>query len=111
MIICMLQMVNVVLKVRARPAARRPRAPAPLLDGIRNADWMRRPALARRIGAALAVRGEVAYCVEGANDRRAPPPAHNLLAELLDSLRREVGRFAAAFHATGSGLPTAIVPR
>ena len=66
-------MVNVVLKAGARPAVRRRHAPAPLLDGIRNGDWTSRPALARRLGAALAARGEIAYCVEGPDDRRALP--------------------------------------
>ncbi len=108
----MMQMVNVLLKARARPAVQPAYAPAPLLDGIRNADWTTRPALARRIGAALAVRGEVAYCVEGPDNRHAPPPAHNLFAELADALRRELLRLAAAFHTTGGGgLPTALVPR
>ncbi len=106
-----MQMVNVVLKARARPAVERRRAPAPLLDGIRSADWTTRPALARRLGLALAARGEVAYCVEGADDRRAVRPQHNVLAELAVALRRELMRFAAAFHATGGGLPTAIAPR
>ena len=104
-------MVNVVLKAGARPAVRRRHAPAPLLDGIRNGDWTSRPALARRLGAALAARGEIAYCVEGPDDRHALPPAHNLFTELADALRREIGRLAAAFHVTGAGLPTAIVPR
>jgi hypothetical protein len=82
-----------------------------LLDGIRSAHWTSRPALARRLGMALAERGEVAYCVEGPDDRRALPPAQNLFAELVEGLRREFLRLAAAFHATGGGLPTAIVPR
>ena len=56
-------------------------------------------------------RGEVAYCVEGPDDRHALPPAHNLFTELADALRREIGRLAAALHATRAGLPTAIVPR
>ena len=107
----MMQMVNVLLKARARPAVQPAHAPAPLLDGIRNADWTTRPALARRLGAALAVRGEVAYCVEGPDDRHAPPTAVNLFAQLVDGLRREIGRFAAAFHPAGPGLSTAIVPR
>ncbi len=111
MIICMMQMVNVVLMAGARPALRRRHAPAPLLDGIRNRDWTTKPALARRLGAALARRGEVAYCVEGPDDRHALPLAHNLFTELADALRREIGRLAAALHPTRAGLPTAIVPR
>jgi hypothetical protein len=61
-------MVNAVLSSR-REALVRPRpAPAPLLDGIRRADWTERPAAARRLGAILADRGEVAYCVGGVGE-------------------------------------------
>lgn len=104
-----MQMVNVVLKPHASSAVRR-RAPAPLLDGIRSADWTTRPALARRLGVALAARGEVAYCVEGRDARRALPPERNLFAQLANRLRRELVRLASAIQATGGGLPTAIVP-
>ncbi len=104
-------MVNVVLKAGARPAVRRRHAPAPLLDGIRNGDWTSRPALARRLGAALAARGEIAYCVEGPDDRRAlPAPTSRLFAPLADSLRRELLRLAAAFHVPGAAFPTAMAP-
>ena len=100
MIICMIQMVNVVLKAGARPAVRRRHAPAPLLDGIRNGDWTSRPALARRLGAALAARGEIAYCVEGPDDRRALPRARSrsLFTELADVSGARLVRLAAAFH-------------
>ncbi len=106
-----MQMVNVVLKARARPAVRRAHAPAPLLDGIRSPDWTSRPALARRLGLALAARGEVAYCVEGPDDRRAlPAPKSKPFAELADSLRRELLRLAVAIRATGGAFPTAMAP-
>jgi len=63
-------MVNVVLRCR-REAPVAPRRAAPLLDGIRRTDWAGRPALARRLGAVLADRGEVAYC-EGGFDEASP---------------------------------------
>ena len=70
MILCILEMVNVVLRPRATAAAASPR-PAPLFDGTRRADWTERPELARRLGAVLAARGEVAYCVARPDTGRA----------------------------------------
>jgi hypothetical protein len=72
----MISMVNIALTERERAAARAP-GPAPLLDGVQRADWTTRPDAARRIGAALADRGEVAYCDGNAEAavrlaRRAP---------------------------------------
>jgi len=70
MILCILEMVNVALRPRKATAAASPR-PAPLLDGIRRADWTARPDLARRLGAVLAARGEIAYCVARSDQTRA----------------------------------------
>jgi len=54
-------MVNAVLI--SREAEPRRRAPPPLLEGIRRADWLARPDATRRLGDLLADRGAVAYCV------------------------------------------------
>ncbi len=95
MILCILAMVNAVLTSGSESAAPRRRGPAPLLDGTRRSDWTTRPALARRIGAALADRGEIAYCIGGcegllAGGRRARvrDTARMRLAKLLDEGRR-----------------------
>jgi hypothetical protein len=71
MFLCILEMVNTVLSRRRTDAVRGDRAPAPLLDGIRRADWTARPDAARRLGALLAERGEVAYSVAGADAQPA----------------------------------------
>ncbi len=88
-------MVNALLIPRCKPVPRRDRAPAPLLDGVRRADWTTRPDAARRLGAALAGQGEVAYCVQGADERgaenrRADPrePTRLRSAKILDAAFR-----------------------
>jgi len=40
--------------------------PTRSLHGVNRADWRGRPQLARALGAALAERGQIAYCVVGA---------------------------------------------
>ncbi len=71
MFLCILEMVNAVLNARREAAVRRNRAPAPapLLHGVERANWTTRPDAARRLGSALAERGEVAYCVGGVEKR------------------------------------------
>jgi len=64
-------MVNAVLTGRDSAALRPRRGPAPLLDGVRRTDWRARPEAARRLGAILADRGEVAYCVGRLDERFA----------------------------------------
>jgi hypothetical protein len=95
MFICILAMVNAVLTPRREAPLRPRRAPAPLLDGVRRADWIGRPAAARRLGAILADRSEVAYCVGGVDeaqlgDRRAEPLESIRMrsAKLLDAACR-----------------------
>ena len=70
MILCILAMVNTLLIRRRESAPTQKRAPAPLLDGVRRADWTGGAKAARRLGAMLAVRGEVAYCVGSLDERR-----------------------------------------
>src|SRR5271165_762989 len=63
MFLCILEMVNAVLTRRASAGVRRERAASPVLEGIRREGWQARPDAARRLGAVLAERGEVAYWV------------------------------------------------
>jgi hypothetical protein len=92
-------MVNVVL-IRRDPAATRPkRGPAPLLDGIRRADWTARPEAARSLGAILADRGEVAYCVGGLDERLAGGGR----ADAREALRRRWAKLRDAFRSPRDG--------
>ncbi len=63
-----------------------------MLDGVKTANWTTRPNAARRLGSALAERGEVAYCVEERSwkDRRADArePTRMRSAKLLDAAFR-----------------------
>jgi hypothetical protein len=61
MFLCSLGMVNAMLNRRSSAGLRRERAVSPVLEGIRREDWQARPDTARRLGAVLAERGEVAY--------------------------------------------------
>jgi hypothetical protein len=66
-----------------------------MLDGIRRADWAGRPAAARRLGARLANRGEVAYCVGDVND----PPASDRRVDRREAIRmRSAKLLDAAFQ-------------
>lgn len=73
----------------------------PLLVGVRREDWRARPQTARRLAAALAARGEIAYCVVasslgeedgGRPERRASArePMRLRSAKLLDAAYRFV---------------------
>ena len=94
MFICILEMVNAVLRPRREVLIRPRRAPAPLLDGVRRADWTGRPAAARRLGAILADRGEVAYCVGGVDEARL----RDRRAEALESMRMGSAKLLAAAY-------------
>jgi len=63
MFLCILEMVNAVLNRRGSGATGRVRAANPMLEGIKREDWRERPENARKLGAALAERGEIAYWV------------------------------------------------
>ena len=63
MFLCILQMVNAILTRRGTAAPRGERAAALVLDGIKRNDWRARPDAARKLGAVLAERGEIAYWV------------------------------------------------
>jgi len=56
-------MVNAVLSRRGSGATGRVRRANPTLEGIKREDLRARPEKARRLGAALAERGEIAYWV------------------------------------------------
>ena len=101
MFLCMVQMVNAVLMLPRK--ARGPAPPARLArcsTGSGAQDWTRSPALARRLGALLAARGEIAYWVVGCGRSRAAsrgasaPPAREQTrlrsAKLLDAAHRFV---------------------
>jgi hypothetical protein len=98
MFLCILEMVNAVLSRRRPASARREHAPTPLLEGIKREDWRARPGAARRLGAALAERGEVAYWVvphggtgkDRRSDQRASSREQMRLrsAKLLDAAYR-----------------------
>jgi hypothetical protein len=63
MFLCILEMVNAVLNRRGSAAPRRVRAASLVFEGIKREDLRVRPEGARRLGAALAERGEIAYWV------------------------------------------------
>jgi hypothetical protein len=63
MFLCILEMVNAVLSRRDSGATDRVRAANPMLEGIKQEDLRARPEKARRLAAALAERGEIAYWV------------------------------------------------
>ena len=95
MFLCILQMVNALLTHRREGAGRRYRSAATMLDGVKSANWTMRPEAARRLGAALAERGEVAYWVGGVDERsrkdrrdNAREPMRMRSAKLLDSAFR-----------------------
>jgi hypothetical protein len=60
----MVQMVNAVLKWSWQAAGLRAER-ALLFDGTKREDWRARPETARKLGALLAERGEIAYWVSG----------------------------------------------
>ena len=70
MIICIMAMVNAALTLRpsARPSGRS--STALVFEGIRRTHWTARPKAARRLGAVLADRCEVAYCVGALDGQR-----------------------------------------
>lgn len=94
----MVEMVNAVLSRRGPTNARRSAATSPILEGVKQADSRARPGAVRRLGAALAERGEVAYWVlpEGGtaqrrrSDQRASSREQMRLrsAKLLDAAYR-----------------------
>lgn len=61
MFICIMQMVNTMLKDAGPAPDRAKQRPAPLFEGVKRADWRARPRRARALGMALAERGEIAY--------------------------------------------------
>jgi len=63
MFLCILQMVNAILKLRRGTHSQRNSHAVPLLDGIKREDWRAGPDKARELGALLADRGEIAYWV------------------------------------------------
>jgi hypothetical protein len=64
MFLCILEMVNAVLNPRGPAGSRRERAESPILEGIKREECRtRRPDAARKLGACLAERGEVAYWI------------------------------------------------
>ncbi len=64
MVICILEMVNVILNRRGdRPPTKRASAKPPVFDGVKQTGWRAKFVPAREIGAALALRGEIAYWV------------------------------------------------
>ena len=64
MFLCILEMVNAVLSGRRPAGSRRERATSPILEGLKREDCRtRRPDAARKLGAVLAERGEVAYWI------------------------------------------------
>src|SRR5271165_145001 len=63
MFLCILEMVNAMLSRPAQGEFRRERASSPMLEGIRRDDWRMRPGDIRKLGVALAERGEIAYWV------------------------------------------------
>jgi hypothetical protein len=63
MFLCILEMVNAVLNRRGYGATSHPRAASTMLEGIKREDWRAAPEKARRLGAVLAERGEIAYWV------------------------------------------------
>jgi hypothetical protein len=104
MFLCILEMVNAVLNARREAAVRRNRAPAPapapLLDGVKRANWTTRPDAARRLGSALAERGEVAYCVGGVEKRSRRDRRADARADADAPLRHsELNAARARLHA------------
>ena len=97
MFICILEMVNAMLKNGGGSPVQRKPGPAPLFDGVKRADWRARPDKARALGAALARRGEVAYWaspeVIPAADMRWSASARTRLGSttLLDAATRFAG--------------------
>ncbi len=63
MFLCIAQMVNAVLTRRWAAGPPGERSVGRVLDGIRRDDWRTRPDAARKLAAALAERGEIAYSV------------------------------------------------
>jgi len=61
MFLCMMQMVNTMLKDVRRPPGRGEPCGDPFFEGVKRADWRARPHRARALGVALAERGEIAY--------------------------------------------------
>jgi PilZ domain len=99
MFLCILEMVNAMLNRRSSAGLRPERAVSPVLEGIRREDWQARPDTARRLGAVLAERGEVAYWVvapdrgsrrNGRDEQRASAREQMRLrsAKLLDAAFR-----------------------
>jgi hypothetical protein len=95
MFLCILEMVNAVLNRRGSGATGRARVSSLMFEGIKREDWRARPERARRLGAALAERGEIAYWVltpdgEPGRNRRGEQRAQARLrsAKLLDAAYR-----------------------
>ncbi len=63
MLLCILQMVNAVLIRRPAAGSRSARAASRIFDGVKRDDWRKGPEAARKFGAILAGRGEIAYWV------------------------------------------------
>jgi hypothetical protein len=95
MFLCILEMVNALLTHRRDGVLGADRAPAPMLDGVRRANWTTRPDAARRLGAALAERGEVAYWVGGIDERN---PRDRRADALRFPRMRSAKRLDAAFR-------------
>jgi hypothetical protein len=95
MFLCILEMVNALLTYRREGVVGSNRDPAPMLDGVKSANWTTRPEAARRLGSALAERGEVAYWVGSVDERSwkdrrayARAPMRMRSAKLLDAAFR-----------------------
>jgi len=87
MFLCILEMVNAMLNRRGQGDSRRERASSPMLEGIRRDDCRVRPADVRRLGAALAERGEIAYWVDSPAGGAAQKPRGEQRASAREQLR------------------------
>ena len=87
MFLCILEMVNAVLNRRGPAGSWREGAGNPILEGIKREDCRtRRPDAARKLGAVLAERGEVAYWIVAQDGE----PRHNRHSEQRGCSREQM---------------------
>ncbi len=87
MFLCILEMVNAVLSRRGQGNSRRERPSSPMLEGIRRDDRRMRPGDVRRLGVALAERGEIAYWVVSPDGGAAQKPHGEQRASVREQMR------------------------
>src|SRR5580704_17013367 len=89
MFLCILEIVNAVLNRHGSAAPRRVHPASLVFEGIKREDLRVRPERARRLGAALAERGEIAYWVVTADGE----PGRNRGGEKRASSRANAAAF------------------